>query len=224
MLGTFLVRSGVLVSVHSFAADPKRGLFILAFLVPIVILVAILVYLPAADTLRASFTNQNLRLANKPIEWVGSANYEKLLGDDEFWEVTLRSLFLVLIVVPLEIVLAFGAALLLNEQFRGRTLEQVRQAILDELSETRERLNQGMVDAISVAQQLLPQVPLTMDETARDGLWRKIGDLAFANMLSVHLFYLPAEAVVDPKVVESWVFPGDITGSWTHVTNIKAAR
>ena len=76
----------------------------------------------AADTLRASFTNQNLRLANKPIEWVGTANYEKLLGDDEFWEVTLRSLFLVLIVVPLEIVLAFGAALLLNEQFRGRAL------------------------------------------------------------------------------------------------------
>jgi cytochrome c-type biogenesis protein CcmF len=33
MLGTFLVRSGVLVSVHSFAADPARGIFILAFLV-----------------------------------------------------------------------------------------------------------------------------------------------------------------------------------------------
>jgi cytochrome c-type biogenesis protein CcmF len=33
MLGTFLVRSGVLVSVHSFAADPMRGIFILVFLV-----------------------------------------------------------------------------------------------------------------------------------------------------------------------------------------------
>ena len=33
LLGTFLVRSGVLVSVHSFAADPTRGIFILAFLV-----------------------------------------------------------------------------------------------------------------------------------------------------------------------------------------------
>jgi len=32
LVGTFLVRSGVLVSVHSFAADPSRGLFILAFL------------------------------------------------------------------------------------------------------------------------------------------------------------------------------------------------
>ncbi|HJP03827.1 MAG: c-type cytochrome biogenesis protein CcmF [Chromatiales bacterium] len=32
LLGTFLVRSGVLVSVHAFAADPARGLFILIFL------------------------------------------------------------------------------------------------------------------------------------------------------------------------------------------------
>lgn len=36
LLGTFLVRSGVLVSVHSFAADPTRGIFILAFLVIII--------------------------------------------------------------------------------------------------------------------------------------------------------------------------------------------
>ena len=32
LLGTFLVRSGVLTSVHAFASDPKRGLFILIFL------------------------------------------------------------------------------------------------------------------------------------------------------------------------------------------------
>jgi len=32
LLGTFLVRSGVLVSVHAFASDPSRGLFILVFL------------------------------------------------------------------------------------------------------------------------------------------------------------------------------------------------
>ena len=33
LLGTFIVRSGVLSSVHAFATDPRRGLFILAFLV-----------------------------------------------------------------------------------------------------------------------------------------------------------------------------------------------
>ena len=36
LLGTFLVRSGVLTSVHAFATDPKRGVFILAFLVLVV--------------------------------------------------------------------------------------------------------------------------------------------------------------------------------------------
>jgi cytochrome c-type biogenesis protein CcmF len=33
LLGTFLVRSGVLTSVHAFASDPERGVFILAILV-----------------------------------------------------------------------------------------------------------------------------------------------------------------------------------------------
>jgi cytochrome c-type biogenesis protein CcmF len=36
LLGTFLVRSGVLTSVHAFASDPERGIFILAFLVVVV--------------------------------------------------------------------------------------------------------------------------------------------------------------------------------------------
>jgi len=36
LLGTFLVRSGVLTSVHAFASDPKRGVFILIFLVVVI--------------------------------------------------------------------------------------------------------------------------------------------------------------------------------------------
>jgi cytochrome c-type biogenesis protein CcmF len=36
LLGTFLVRSGVLTSVHAFATDPRRGIFILALLVLVV--------------------------------------------------------------------------------------------------------------------------------------------------------------------------------------------
>ena len=36
LLGTFLVRSGVLTSVHAFASDPERGVFILGFLLIVV--------------------------------------------------------------------------------------------------------------------------------------------------------------------------------------------
>ena len=43
LLGTFLVRSGIIVSVHAFASDPTRGYFILAFL-GVVVLAALLLY------------------------------------------------------------------------------------------------------------------------------------------------------------------------------------
>ncbi|MFI4914632.1 MAG: heme lyase CcmF/NrfE family subunit [Steroidobacterales bacterium] len=52
LLGTFLVRSGVLVSVHSFAADPRRGIFILAFLI-IMIGGALTLYAWRAPALRS---------------------------------------------------------------------------------------------------------------------------------------------------------------------------
>jgi len=43
LLGTFLVRSGIIVSVHAFATDPTRGVFILSFL-GIVVLSALALY------------------------------------------------------------------------------------------------------------------------------------------------------------------------------------
>ena len=52
LLGTFLVRSGIIVSVHAFATDPTRGFFILAFLA-IVVLGALILYAwraPALDS------------------------------------------------------------------------------------------------------------------------------------------------------------------------------
>lgn len=36
LVGTFLVRSGILVSVHAFASDPSRGMFILAYLLVVI--------------------------------------------------------------------------------------------------------------------------------------------------------------------------------------------
>jgi len=52
LLGTFLVRSGVLVSVHSFAADPARGFFIFVFLV-VMILGALILYAWRAPLLKS---------------------------------------------------------------------------------------------------------------------------------------------------------------------------
>ncbi|MGH8045105.1 MAG: heme lyase CcmF/NrfE family subunit, partial [Stenotrophomonas sp.] len=52
LLGTFLVRSGVLTSVHAFAADPSRGLFILVFL-SLIIGGSLLLYALRAGRLQA---------------------------------------------------------------------------------------------------------------------------------------------------------------------------
>lgn len=52
LLGTFLVRSGVLTSVHAFAADPERGYFILVFLV-LVVGGSLLLFLIRAQALKS---------------------------------------------------------------------------------------------------------------------------------------------------------------------------
>ncbi|EPW7975841.1 heme lyase CcmF/NrfE family subunit [Cronobacter turicensis] len=56
LLGTFLVRSGVLVSVHAFASDPARGMFILALLV-IVIGGSLLLYAVKGGSVRTRVGN-----------------------------------------------------------------------------------------------------------------------------------------------------------------------
>ena len=53
LLGTFIVRSGLLTSVHAFASDPERGLFILVFLV-IVIGGSLLLYSIRAHKIRST--------------------------------------------------------------------------------------------------------------------------------------------------------------------------
>jgi heat-inducible transcriptional repressor len=53
------------------------------------------------------------------------------------------------------------AANYLNEQFRGRGLREVRQEILRQLSEAHAHLNQIMLDAISMAQQVFESGPET---------------------------------------------------------------
>ena len=71
LLGTFLVRSGILVSVHAFAADPTRGLFILAFLV-LVVGSSLLLYALRVPAIRSqsSFawnSRESILLANNVI-------------------------------------------------------------------------------------------------------------------------------------------------------------
>jgi cytochrome c-type biogenesis protein CcmF len=82
LLGTFLVRSGVLTSVHAFAADPTRGLFILIFL-GVVVGGSLLLYAIRAPAVRdnahyAFVSKENLLLLNNILLLVAAASI--LLG------------------------------------------------------------------------------------------------------------------------------------------------
>lgn len=77
LLGTFLVRSGVLSSVHAFATDPRRGLFILAFLT-VVIGASFTLFAWRAPTVGlgarfALFSKETALLANNVLFMVATA-------------------------------------------------------------------------------------------------------------------------------------------------------
>jgi cytochrome c-type biogenesis protein CcmF len=82
LLGTFLVRSGVLTSVHAFASDPRRGLFILGLLA-LVVGGSLLLYALRAPTIRDTaryslISKENLLLLNNILLVTASASI--LLG------------------------------------------------------------------------------------------------------------------------------------------------
>ncbi|UWZ92998.1 heme lyase CcmF/NrfE family subunit [[Pasteurella] aerogenes] len=71
LLGTFLVRSGILVSVHAFASDPTRGLYILAYLV-VVIGGSLVLYAYKGNQIRSRdnaerYSRETLLLANNVL-------------------------------------------------------------------------------------------------------------------------------------------------------------
>jgi peptide/nickel transport system substrate-binding protein len=63
-----------------------------------------------------------------------------------------------------------------------------------------------------------------LDDAKRAALWSELGDRVYKKHYAINVLWLPAEAVVNPKFVSAYQYPGNITGTWTHVENIKAAK
>ena len=72
----------------------------------------------------------------------------------------------------------------------------------------------GLYNALSVE----------IDSAKRGIQFRELGEYSFNNHTSIPLFWLPGEVIINPKFVSEWVFPGSITGFWTHVENIRATQ
>jgi hypothetical protein len=61
------------------------------------------------------------------------------------------------------------------------------------------------------------------DPGERARLFREIGDHKFDEFAAIPMFWLFAEAAVNPKVIAEYVFPETITGFYTHLEFIKLA-
>ncbi len=77
---------------------------------------------------------------------------------------------------------------------------------------------------IPEADKLLAKIRTTLDQKEQDAIWRQVGEVFYTQHREIPLFWIPVEAVVDPKYVADWYYPGAITGAWTHVYNIKAVK
>jgi dipeptide transport system substrate-binding protein len=63
-----------------------------------------------------------------------------------------------------------------------------------------------------------------VDKAERARLLREIGDHKFNEFADMPLFWLFAEAGVNPKYIAEYTFPGSITGFFTHLEYIKLVQ
>ncbi len=61
-----------------------------------------------------------------------------------------------------------------------------------------------------------------LDAQKREAMWRQLGDESYKKHMSINLLWLPAEATFNPQFVADSPWPGNISGTWTHVEYIKA--
>jgi ABC-type transport system substrate-binding protein len=71
---------------------------------------------------------------------------------------------------------------------------------------------------------LVQRIQGELDASRRAELYRQVGNRMYDLHLDVPLFWLPAEAVVDPKAVGDYLWPGSISGTWTHPEYLKAVK
>ena len=95
-------------------ALPEVGL-----LIPALVLLALFVFVPFLLSFQFSFTNERLMPGPIPARWLGLQNYGRVLTDPEFWTAVRNTVYFAVVVIPVQLSLSLGSALLLNSKIKG---------------------------------------------------------------------------------------------------------
>ncbi|MBE9225010.1 sugar ABC transporter permease [Phormidium sp. LEGE 05292] len=88
------------------------------FLLPAIILLGLTVIWPALQAFYLSFTRYEYDITQAP-EWIGLANFKRLIADKIFWQTFRNTLIYLVVVVPILVFLPLGLAILVNQKLRG---------------------------------------------------------------------------------------------------------
>jgi multiple sugar transport system permease protein len=94
----------------------------LVLLMPAFVILLAVVTIPLVLSLYSSFTAFQLTRPETITRWIGTFNYEKAIGDANFWSAFGRTVLLLTVALNLEMLLGLGLALMVAKVTRGQRL------------------------------------------------------------------------------------------------------
>jgi multiple sugar transport system permease protein len=154
-----------------------------AFMGPAAIILGAMLAYPIFYTVEISFSRFDL-MTFSAVEWIGWENYVHVLDDYRFWSSMKVTLVYLVFALPLQIVLGFGIAFLINADWRGR----------------------GTVRALFI-------IPMVVAPVVAGGIWRMILDplwgimnwlIGLAGFAPLDWFGDPNLAMAAIVIIDTW--------------------
>lgn len=154
-----------------------------SFILPTIIILALVLAYPILYTVNVSFSDFNMATF-RAGEWVGFANYEDVFYDYRFWDSLTVTLFYLLIALPLQVLLGFIIAYLINTEWRAR----------------------GIIRALFI-------LPMVVAPIVSGGVWRMIlspqwGIMSYITQLfglePLDWFGNPTLALIAIVIIDTW--------------------
>jgi multiple sugar transport system permease protein len=92
------------------------------FVAPTIFLLLAVNIFPLIWTVRLSFTDFKANRLNRPVEWVGLQNYERILTDERVWQSMQATAHFLVWTIVFQVLIGFSLAWLINRKFKGNDL------------------------------------------------------------------------------------------------------